>query len=324
MKGYVADRPGGPEVLQLIELEQPRPAPEEVLVRVTAVGVNRLDTMQRAGNYPVPKGASQILGVECAGEVVELGSEVERIRKGTRVFCLVPGGAYAEYVVVHHEHVVETPDHWSDAKAAAVIETFCTAHETVFELGQLKKGERALIHAAGSAVGTTAIQMAAFRGAEVVGTAGNAEKVEGALRLGARHALNYRTCDFADALSEIYPDGIDFVEDFIGPAYFTRHLRVLRWLGRMTMVGLLTNGSSDADTAPILGKMLSIKGFTLRPQNNAAKAAIISRLRKNWMPHLVSGEINPVIYAELRFSEAIKSHRILDSNENFGKVVMTL
>ncbi len=324
MRGYLVERPGGPEVLQMAELEKPRPGPEEVLLRVTAVGVNRLDTMQRAGNYPVPKGASQIIGVECAGEVVELGSKVDGIRKGTRVFALVPGGAYAEYVAVHHEHLVETPDDWSDAKAASVIETFCTAHETLFEVGRLAKGERALIHAAGSAVGTTAIQMAVLRGAEVVGTAGSAEKIEGAYGLGARHVLNYRTRDFAEALLEIYPDGIDFVEDFIGPAYFSRHLRVLRWLGRITMVGLLTNGPSDADTAPILGKMLSINGFTLRPQNTAAKAAIVSRFQKNWMPELVSGAIEPVVHAVVPFSEAIKAHRILDQNENFGKVVMTL
>lgn len=324
MRGYIADRPGGPEVLRLVDLDKPKPGAEEVLVRVAAVGVNRLDAMQRSGNYPLPEGVTSVLGVECSGEIVQLGERVEGLRKGMRVFCLVPGGAYAEYVAVHYEHVVETPDDWSDAKAASVIETFCTAHETVLELGRLQQGERALIHAAGSAVGTTAVQMAVFRGAEVIGTAGSDEKIKGALKLGARHVLNYRTRDFADALLEIYPEGVDFVQDFVGPAYFSRHLRILRWLGRMSMVGLLTSGSSDADTAPILGKMLSINGFTLRPQNTAAKAAIVSRFRTNWMPHLATGEINPVIYAELPFSEAVRSHRILDNNENFGKVVLTL
>jgi NADPH:quinone reductase-like Zn-dependent oxidoreductase len=272
----------------------------------------------------VPKTASQILGVECAGEVVELGENVEGIRRGTRVFALVSGGAYAEYVAVHHQHLVETPDGWSDPKAASIIETFCTANETLFQVGRLGEGERALIHAAGSAVGTVAIQMAVLRGAEVIGTAGSAEKIKGACALGARHVLNYRTSDFADALMEIYPDGIDFVEDFIGPAYFRRHLRVLRWLGRITMVGLLTNGPSDADTAPILGKMLSINGFTLRPQNIAAKAAIVARFKTSWMPQIVSGAIEPVVHAVVPFSEAIKAHQILDRNENFGKVVMTL
>jgi len=324
MKGYLAERPGGPDALTLVELEKPAPGPDEVLVRVTAVGVNRLDTMQRAGNYPVPKGASPVLGVECAGEVVEIGDRVTGVRKGARVFALVLGGAYAEYVTAHYQHVVETPEGWSDAKAASVIETFCTAHETLFEVGRLQKGERALIHAAGSAVGSTAVQMAVLRGAEVIATAGHPDKIAGVQRLGARHVLNYKERDFADALLEIYPDGIDFVEDFIGPAYFSRHLRILRWLGRITMVGLLTNGPSNADTAPILGKMLTVAGFTLRPQSIAAKTAIIGRFKQHWMPLLTSGAINPVMHAELRFSEAIDAHRILDGNENFGKVVMTM
>lgn len=324
MKGYLAERPGGPEALTLSDLERPVPGPEEVLLRVTAVGVNRLDTMQRAGNYPVPKGASPVLGVECAGEVVELGDKVTGIREGARGFALVLGGAYAEYVTAHYEHVVETPDDWSDAKAASVIETFCTAHETLFSVGRLAKGERALIQAAGSAVGSTAVQMAVLRGAEVVATAGHADKIAGVKRLGARHVLNYKERDFADAVLEIYPDGIDFIEDFIGPVYFARHLRILRWLGRITMVGLLTSGPSDADTAPILGKMLTVAGFTLRPQSIAAKTAIIARFKQHWMPHLISGEINPVMYAELKFSDAVKAHRILDANGNFGKVVMTL
>lgn len=324
MKAYLSEKAGGPESLQLTDVTLPEMGPEEVLLRVTAVGINRVDAMQRSGIYPPPPGTSDILGVECAGEVVEVGDRVEGVKIGMRAIALVAAGAYAEYVAVNYQHIVETPADWSDAKAASVIETFCTAHETLFELGRLKQGERALIHAAGSAVGTTAIQMAVHRGATVIGTAGAAEKIEGAKKLGASHVINYKTCDFADEVLDIYPEGVDFIEDFIGPLYFERHLRIIRWLGRITMVGLLTTGKAEADTAPILGKRLSINGFTLRPQTVEEKAAIVSRFKKHWMPELIKGSVNPVVYAELPFSNAAECHRILDENRNFGKVIMTL
>lgn len=324
MKAYLADKPQGLESLRLFDVEKPNPGPGEVLLQVTAIGVNRVDYMQISGIYPPPRGASNILGVECAGEVVALGEGVDSPQIGTRVFALVPAGAYAEFVAAHHTHVVETPSDWSDSYAAAVIETFCTANETLFTLGQIKAGERALIHAVGSAVGSTAVQMAVLRGVEVIGTAGSPEKVAAGRALGARHVINYKQDDFAEEVLKIYPDGVDFIEDFVGPENFERHLKIIRWLGRITMVGLLSTGRCMVDTAPILGKRLSINGFTLRPQSISEKTAIVDRFRQSWMPELRSGAIKPVIYAELPFSQAAECLGILEGNSNFGKVVMTL
>jgi len=324
MKAYLSDRAGGPEVLRISECGRPVPASDEVLVRVAAVGVNRVDAMQRAGGYAPPPGASLILGVECAGEIAALGTDVEGFSVGDRVIALVAAGAYAEYVAVHHRHLVHTPAEWSDEKAAAVIETFCTANESLFQLGRLKRGERALIHAAGSAVGTAAVQMAVLRGAQVVGTAGSAAKIAAARALGAREVINYKTTDFADVVLDLWPEGVDVIEDFIGPGYFARHLRIARWLGRITMVGLLTEGAATAETAPILYKRLSINGFTLRPQSTDEKAAIVARFRDDWLPELVAGKVKPVIHAVLPFAEAVEAHRILEANANFGKVVLRL
>lgn len=324
MKAITAPPFGGPEVLATVEMPRPEAGPDELLVRVAAIGVNRVDAMQRAGIYPPPAGAGPVLGVEFAGEVVATGDRVEGFRRGDRVFGLVAHGAYAEYVTVDHRHAVRTPEGWDDVKAASVIETFCTAHETLFELGRLKAGDRVLIHAAGSAVGTAAIQMAAHAGATVIGTAGAEAKIAGALKLGAAHVINYKQADFAEEVLRLHPDGIDQVEDFIGSTYFQRHLDILRWKGRIVMVGLLAAAVSPVNTAPILSKRLSVFGFTLRPQSVEEKAGIVERFRQRWLPLLVEGSVAPVMHAVLPFAEAGEAHRILEDNENFGKVVMTV
>lgn len=322
MRAYISETPGGPETLVVRKAPRPDPGLGQLLIRVTAVGVNRIDAMQRAGIYP--GGGNAILGVECAGEVAAHGPGTDGPAIGTRVIALVPGGAYAEYVAVNAPHTVATPDGWSDTLAAAVIETFCTAHETVFELGRLQAGEIALIHAAGSAVGSTAIQMARLRGATVIATAGTQAKVDAGLKIGAQHVINYREEDFAEAILRFYPEGIDFIEDFIGPAYFARHLKLLRWLGRLTMVGLLSDGEATTSTAPILGKRLSINGFTLRPTPDGPKAAIVARFRDIWLPEISAGRIAPVMHAELPFDKAAEAHRMLEGNLNFGKIVLKL
>lgn len=324
MKALTAPPFGGPEVLTLVNAPRPIAGPEELLVRVAAIGVNRVDAMQRAGIYPPPPGAGPILGVEFAGEVVATGPAVTGFKRGDRVFCLVSAGAYAEYATVHQGHAVLTPAGWDDVKAAAVIETFCTAHETLFELGRLKAEERVLIHAAGSAVGSTAIQMAVHAGATVIGTAGAAAKIQGALKLGAAHVIDYKSKDFATEIERLYPDGVDLVEDFVGSTYFQQHLHVLRWRGRMVLVGLLGPAGAEINTAPILSKRLSVMGFTLRPQSIEEKAAIVARFRARWLGALVEGAVAPVMHAVLPFERADDAHRILENNENFGKVVLTV
>lgn len=317
-----ASVPGGPEVLGFEKVERPSPAPHEVLIRVGAVGVNRLDAMQRAGVYPVPLGANPVLGVECGGEIISVGKDVTTVKPGDRVAALLSGGGYAEYAVADHRHVAPVPAGWDDVRAAAVIETFCTAHETLFELSKLSAGERVLIHAGGSAVGSTAIRMAQLIGATIITTVGSEEKAKQLRAWQVPHVINYREHDFASIVREIFPDGIDAVEDFVGPAYLSRHVDLLRWRGRITFVGLLSAGPAELNVAAALTKMLRLQGFTLRPHSPAEKGEIVARFRKIWMPRLERGEIEQKIFAVLPFGEAIKAHEMLEHGVNFGKIVL--
>jgi len=324
MKICHATEAGGPEKLSFISVARPHPKPDEILIRVGAVGVNRLDAMQRSGVYPLPAGANPVLGVECGGEVIEVGGDVEGISVGMRVAALLTGGGYAEYAVVHWRHVAVVPQDWSDVRAASVIETFCTAHETLFELSRLSAGERVLIHAGGSAVGSVAIRMAQYVKAEIITTVGREDKAQRLRSWGVPHVLNYREVDFGQAVREIYPDGIDVVEDFVGPAYLARHIALLRWRGRMAFVGLLSSGSAEFDVATVLTKMLQLRGFTLRPHSIAEKALVVGRFCEHWMPRLVQCEIEPAIHAVLPFEQAIEAHRMLEAADNFGKIILEI
>lgn len=319
-----APEPGGPEALRFLEMPRPSPGPHEVLIRVGAVGVNRLDAMQRSGTYPVPPGANPVLGVECGGEVVEVGAQVSGIAPGMRVAALLSGGGYAEYAVADHRHVVAVPGDWDDVQAASVIEIFCTAHETLFELSRLQPGERVLIQAGASAVGSTAIRMAQAVGAEIVTTVGREDKARRLREWGVAHVLNYREVDFAAAIREFWPDGVDVIEDFVGPAYLARHVSLLRWRGRMTFVGLLSAGAAELDVPTVLTRMLQLRGFTLRPHSPEEKAGVVERFRKRWMPELAAGRIEPAIHAVLPFEQAVEAHRMLEATENFGKIVLRL
>ena len=324
MKICHASAPGGPEKLSFISIERPRPLPDEILIRVGAVGVNRLDAMQRSGVYPLPAGANPVLGVECGGEVVEVGSAVEGIKVGMRVAALLSGGGYAEYAVAHWRHVAVVPADWDDVRAASVIETFCTAHETLFELSRLSEGERVLIHAGGSAVGSVAIRMAQFVKAEIITTVGREEKAKRLRAWGVPHVLNYNDGDFAQVVRDIYPDGIDVVEDFVGPLYLARHISLMRWRGRLAFVGLLSSGNTDFDVAAVLTKMLQLRGFTLRPHSTEEKAVVVERFCQHWLPRLVKGEMEPAIHAVLPFEKAIDAHRMLEASDNFGKIVLKI
>jgi len=317
-----APQPGGPDALRFETVARPRPGPGEVLIQVGAIGVNRLDAMQRAGVYPLPPGANPVLGVECAGEVIEVGAGVEAVAPGMRVAALLSGGGYAEYALADWRHVVVVPMDWDDVLTASVIETFCTAHETLFELSRLRSGERVLIHAGGSAVGSTAILMARHIGAEIITTVGREDKAKRLREWGVPHVINYREADFAEVIREIYPDGIDVVEDFVGPAYLARHISLLRWRGRLAFVGLLSAGIAECDVSAVLTKMVQLRGFTLRPHSVEEKAAVVERFRRNWMPVLVGREIEPAIHAVLPFSQAVEAHRMLEAGDNFGKIIL--
>jgi NADPH2:quinone reductase len=325
MQVVTAPPHGGIEVLGFAERPPPSPGAGQLLVRVRAIGVNRADAMQRAGRYWPPPGESDVLGLELAGEVVETGAGVSRFAAGDRIFGLVSAGAYAEFALVDAGLALPVPPPWGFATAAAVIETFCTANETLFVTGGLIGGETVLIHAGGSGVATSGIQMAKHAGATVFVTAGSAAKLDRALGLGADAGINYRTHDFADETMRLTNGrGVDLVIDFIGATYMPRHLRILRETGRLVLAGLLGEASHPIDTSPILHKRLRVEGFTLRPQTLAAKRAIVDRFAARWLPVLEAGAIRPIIHRVLPFADVREAHRILEANENFGKVVLTV
>lgn len=314
---------GGPEVLAFEDAPVPAAGPGELLVRVRAAGVNRADCLQRMGTYPMPPGLGNVPGLEVAGEVVDTGAGVDSFGVGDRLFGLVAEGGYAEYAIVDEGLAVAIPDHWSFAEGAAVIEVYCTANETVFELGGLAAGQSILVHAGASGVGTAAIQMAKHTGATVCFTAGSRYKIDRVLELGADHGILYRTEDFVEeVLRFTRGDGVDVVEDFIGADYLARNLSVLKPTGTLLLVGLMGGHVTPFDLGGMLRKRLSIRGFTLRAQPVANKRAIVGRFRERWLPLLAAGTLEPVIHAVVPFDEVRRAHAMMEANENFGKIVL--
>ncbi|MSO54928.1 MAG: NAD(P)H-quinone oxidoreductase [Rhodospirillales bacterium] len=325
MKVATIPRPGGPEVFKFIDLPKPVPGPEQLLVRVRGVGLNRADSLQRLGHYPMPPGVANVPGLELAGEVAAVGAKTKGFRKGDNVIGLVAEGAYAEYALVDYGLAVHMPKGWSFADGASVIEVFCTAHETVFILGELKRGGAMFLHAAASGVGTAALQMAKHAGAAVYGSAGTDAKVARLKKMGIDLAVNYKTTDFAEAVMQVTDaGGVDMVEDFSGGPSLARNLAILRETGRLVIVGALGGSDAELDSSPILRKRLKILGFTLRAQTLADKRAIVGRFRDLWLPLLAKGAIKPIVHAALPFAQVAKSHAMMDANENFGKIVLTI
>ena len=316
---------GGPEVLAIVDAPEPEAGPGELLVRVRAAGVNRADCLQRAGTYPMPPGLGNVPGLELAGEVAATGAGVTSFAAGDRVFGLVAEGGYAEYALVDAGLAVPIPEHWSFAEGAAVVEVFCTANETVFELGGLREGQSILVHAGASGVGTAAVQMAKQAGATVHFTAGSRAKVDRVLALGADHGILYKTEDFVEeVLRTTRGEGVDVVEDFIGAGYLARNLSVLKPAGTLLLVGLMGGQVTPFDLGAMLRKRLSIRGFTLRAQPVENKRAIVGRFRERWLPLLAAGSIRPIIHEVVPFAEVRRAHEMMEADENFGKIVLAL
>lgn len=325
MRAVIAAEAGGPDVLQEVERPIPAPGPDQLQIRVRAIGVNRADALQRAGRYPPPPGISDILGLELAGEVSAIGPGVTGFAPGDRVFGLVNSAAYAEYAVVDQGLALRMPAGWDFPTAASVIETFCTANETLFTLGGLAAGETVLIHAGGSGVGTAGIQMAKQAGATVYVTAGSAAKLARTAAIGADAGIDYHSQDFAaEVLRRTEGRGLDLVLDFIGASYMPRNLAVLRQQGRLIIAGVMGPATHPVDTGPILQKRLRVMGFTLRPQTIAEKRGIVARFAERWMPLLAAGKLRPVIHRVLPFAEVREAHRLMEANENVGKLVLTV
>lgn len=318
--------PGGAENMVLARGPLPKVAPGDILVRVEAFGVNRPDILQRKGDYPPPPGASPILGLEVAGEVVALGEGAIGFSIGDKVCALANGGGYAEYCAVPATQALPWPKGYDAVKAAALPETFFTVWANVFDMAGLKRGETILVHGGSSGIGTTAIQLAKAFGAEVFATAGSAAKCTACETLGARRAINYREEDFKDVvLAETGGRGVDVILDMVGGRYFSRNLASLAKDGRLSIIGFLRGARvEDANIAPILTKRLHVMGSALRPRSAAEKQAIRDALAGKVWPLLEPGEVAPVIHAVLPFEGIAEAHRLMEEGGHIGKIVMRI
>ncbi|HET7204849.1 MAG TPA: NAD(P)H-quinone oxidoreductase [Steroidobacteraceae bacterium] len=326
MRYIAATAPGGPDVLAVATTELPHPGADEVLIRVHAAGVNRPDVTQRKGLYPPPPGASPILGLEVAGEVVVAGDQATGVAVGSRVCALTNGGGYAEYCVVPATQCLPWPQGFDALSAAALPETFFTVWANLFVHGRLARGESVLVHGGTSGIGTTAIQLARAFDARAYATAGSDDKCAACVRLGAEAAINYRTDDFAVRIAELTAGrGVDVVLDIVGAPYFERNLASLAADGRLVEVSIQEGSIVDRlDLFLVMRKRLVITGSTLRPRTKAQKAAIAEELRQRVWPLLDAGRVAPVIHAAFPFERAAEAHRVMEASTHVGKLVLTL
>ena len=317
--------PGGPEVLKIGTRPVPKPVAGEVLIKVAAAGVNRPDTMQRAGNYPVPPGASDIPGLELAGSIVALGEGVKYWRVGDTVTALVQGGGYAEYCTAPAPQCLPIPKGMTAVEAASLPETFFTVWSNVFDRAALKPGETFLVQGGSSGIGVAAIQMVKAFGHKVFATAGSAEKCEACVRLGADRAINYKTEDFAAVVKEATGGkGVNVILDMVGGDYVERELKCLADDGRIAVIAFLGGTKATINLSEILRRRLTISGSGLRPRSVEFKGAIARTLREKVWPLIASGKIKAVIHKTFPLAEAAKAHELMESSQHIGKIVLTV
>ena len=301
----------------------PTPAADELLVRVAGAGVNRADVMQRRGNYPPPAGASDIPGLEVAGTVAVVGSDVTGWSTGDAVCALVTGGGYAEFCPVPVPQCLPVPEGVDLIDAAALPEACCTVWTNVFERGRLRAGETFLVHGGSSGIGTTAIPLAKLLGARVFATAGSAEKCAACVRLGAERAINYRTEDFVSVITEATDGrGVDLILDMVGGPYLARNLASLAVEGRLVVIALMGGAKTDINLATLMSGRLTLTGSTLRSRSVEQKGAIVAALRVHVWPHIASGELKPVVHARFPFADAAEAHRIMETSTHIGKLLL--
>lgn len=315
--------PGGPDVLVPQERPVPAPGPGEILVKVAAAGVNRPDVVQRQGHYPPPPGAPDIPGLEIAGEVVARGADATRWSIGDSVAALVIGGGYAQYCVAHESHAFAVPKGYAMADAAAMPETFLTVWHNVFERGALARGETLLVHGGSSGIGTTAIQLGKAFGARVVVTAGSADKCKACLQIGADAAINYKEQDFVEEVKRLTEGrGVDVVLDMVAGSYIARDVQCLAEDGRIVIIAVQGGVKSEFNAGDVLRRRLTITGSTLRPRPESFKAAIAASLRANVWPLLEAERIKPIVHRVFEASQAAAAHRLMESGEHVGKIVL--
>jgi NADPH2:quinone reductase len=318
-------KPGGPDVLQPIDVPMPQPGPHDVVIRVAAAGVNRPDLMQREGKYPPPPGASDIPGLEVSGTVSACGTGVTRWREGDMVCALVSGGGYAEYCVAPGVQCLPIPSTIDVVSAGAMPETFFTVWTNVFERGRLRSGESFLVHGGASGIGTTAIQMARAFGARVFATAGTDDKCAACERLGAARAINYKTEDFSAVLMALTGNiGIDVILDMVGAPYFSRNVDLLAVEGRLVQIAVLRGAKAEFNLVRLLRQRITVTGSTLRSRTVEEKGAIAAALERAVWPLVELKEIQPVVHAAFPLAQAAEAHRLMESGSHIGKIVLTV
>lgn len=327
MKAVDIREPGAPDVLRLVERPDPAPGVGELLIRVRAAGVNRPDVLQRTGNYPVPPGASDIPGLEVAGEIVagDASALAERgFQLGDRVCALVAGGGYAELCVAPVGQCLPVPQGLSDVEAASLPETFFTVWSNVFDRARLQPGETLLVQGGSSGIGVTAIQMAKALGAQVMVTVGNADKAQACLALGADHAINYREQDFAAEVKRLTEGrGVNVILDMVAGSYVSREVECLAEDGRLVIIAVQGGTKAEFNAGLVLRRRLTLTGSTLRPRPVAFKSAIAQSLQTHVWPLIERGAIRPVIYQTFPAAQAAQAHALMESNQHIGKIVLT-
>ena len=318
-------RPGGPEVLVPAERPMPVPGPGQVLIKVAAAGINRPDLLQRGGKYPPPPGASDLPGLEVAGEIVAGDAALAGFAIGDKVCALTPGGGYAEYCLTHARHCLPIPEGLSMEEAASLPETFFTVWINVFDRARLAPGESLLVHGGASGIGTTAIQLARAFGHTVYATVGSDDRVTAVEKLGAARGINYRTQDFAQEVRQLTDGrGVDVILDMVGGSYIPRDIECLADDGRIAIIALQGGTKAEIDLTHLLKRRISISGSALRPRSDAYKGQIASALRERVWPLFAEGKLRPLVHASFPLGQAGDAHRLMESGAHVGKIVLTV
>ena len=318
-------KPGGPEVLQPKTRPLPKPGNGEILVKVAAAGVNRPDVAQRSGSYPPPPGASDLPGLEISGEVVAVGDGVTKHKIGDRVMSLVAGGGYAQYCIAQDAQAMTVPDALTMQEAGATAETLMTVWHNVFERGGLQSGETLLIHGGSSGIGTMAIQLGKAFGAKVIVTVGSQDKADACTRLGADHAINYKTQDFVEEAKKLTDGkGVNLILDMVGGDYIDKNYEIAAMDGRIVQIAFLGGPKATVNFAKLMMKRLHHTGSTLRPRTNADKAAMVAAIEAKVMPLIRDGKVKPLIDATFPLEKAADAHMRMESSQHIGKIVLVV
>lgn len=325
MKAVEISVPGGPEVLKLVERPMPKPGAGEVLIKVAAAGVNRPDAFQRAGNYPAPPGASDLPGLEVAGEIVGGDVAAGGFTMGSKVCALLAGGGYAEYCVAPALQCLPIPKGLSDVEAAGLPETYFTVWSNVFDRGRLSKGEALLVHGGASGIGTTAIQLAVAMGSTVYATVGSDERVRAVEKLGAAKGINYRSQDFVEEIKALTQGkGVNVILDMVAGDYINRDQKCLADEGRIVIIALLGGSKGTVDFSQLMRRRMTVTGSTLRPRPVEFKGKIAASLKQHVWPLLEAKKIKPIVHATFPLAQACDAHAMMEAGEQIGKIVLVL